>query len=228
MGVSISLPASHWRDSTTRAYTALSPGKIVLASESPRRAAILTALGIPFDVVAAEVAESLADRGQAAEIVERHARLKAEAVFSLVDAPVLAADTVVESNGELLGKPEDEEEAARMLRRLSGREHRVFTGVAMMWQKGGRRRWRVGHEVTHVVFRQLTGKEIRAYIATGEPCDKAGAYAIQGYGASFVEAIHGCYFNVVGLPVGLLTRFLEAAGLPLWSFWIRNSEQGKE
>ena len=171
---------------------------IILASASPRRREILTTLDIPFRVVASDADESLPLGIAPAEAVETLAARKAAAVAALCggDEVILAADTVVAIDGEILGKPADEAEAAAMLRRLSGRVHVVYTGVAI--RRGGE--VRVAHEATRVRFAALTEADIAAYIATGEPMDKAGAYAIQGRAARFVEGIVGDYFNVVGLP----------------------------
>ena len=171
---------------------------IILASGSPRRREILTTLGVPFRVVVSDADEVLAAGIAPAEAVETLAARKAEAVASRCapDETVLAADTVVAVDGDILGKPVDEADAAAMLRRLSGRAHTVYTGVAI--RRGGE--LRLAHEATQVRFARLTEADIAAYIATGEPMDKAGAYAIQGRAARFIEGIEGDYFNVVGLP----------------------------
>ena len=172
--------------------------QIILASASPRRREILTTLGIPFRVVVSDADETLAAGIAPAEAVETLAARKAAAVAALcgADETILAADTVVAIDGEILGKPADEADAASMLRRLSGRAHTVYTGVAL--RRGGE--LRVAHEATRVRFAALTEADIASYIATGEPMDKAGAYAIQGRAARFIEGIEGDYFNVVGLP----------------------------
>lgn len=171
---------------------------IILASASPRRREILTTLGIPHRVVVSDADETLPAGISPAEAVETLAARKAAAVAPLcaADDIILAADTVVTIDGDILGKPADEADAARMLRRLSGRAHAVYTGVAV--RRG--ERILVAHESTQVHFAPITDADIAAYIATGEPMDKAGAYAIQGRAARFIEGIEGDYFNVVGLP----------------------------
>lgn len=180
---------------------------LILASASPRRREILTILGIPHRVLVSDADETLPSRITPAAAVETLAARKADAVAPLC-APgdtILAADTVVAIDGDILGKPRDEADAAAMLRRLSGRAHTVYTGVAL--RRGGRQM--IAHEVTQVHFAPLTDDEIVAYIATGEPMDKAGAYAIQGRAARFIEGIEGDYFNVVGLPARRVVLMLE-------------------
>jgi septum formation protein len=176
---------------------------LVLASGSPRRAEILRAVGWPFEATPPEVDETRRAGERPEDYVRRLAREKAEAgaaarLFGLV----LGADTVVVVGEELLGKPRDEEDARRMLRTLSGRWHEVLTGVALVRAETGRAV--VGLERTRVRFAEMSDEEIRWHVATGEPLDKAGAYAIQGRAALFIEAIDGDYWNVVGLPVRLV------------------------
>ena len=175
---------------------------LVLASASPRRREILQAAGIPFEVRPASVDEAVLDGETPEEHVLRLARTKAEAIEGDV---VLGADTVVVVDGRILGKPADAADAARMLRMLSGRDHTVITGVCL--RAGIRSRRDVAS--TLVRFAPLTDAEIYDYVASGEPFDKAGAYAIQGLASKFVECIEGCYFNVVGLPVSLVYRHLK-------------------
>lgn len=177
--------------------------QLILASSSPRRAEILRAVGWPFEVFAAGIDETAHAGESAPTYVERLAREKAEAVASeRTFGLVLGADTVVTIDSEILGKPRDETDARRMLRSLSGRWHEVLTGVALA--RAESERGVVAHERTRVRFAKLTDEEIDWYIATGEPMDKAGAYAMQGRAALFIEAIEGDYWNVVGLPVRLL------------------------
>ena len=178
---------------------------IVLASQSPRRAESLRAVGWPFEAEAADVDESLRAGEQVTRYVERLAREKALTVagrrlFGLV----LGADTTVVVDGEVLGKPRDEAEARRMLRRLRGRWHEVLTGVALV--RAETKQTITAHERTRVRFAPMTDAEIDWYVATGEPADKAGAYAVQGQGALFIEAIDGDYWNVVGLPIRLVYK----------------------
>jgi len=183
---------------------------LILASRSPRRRQILTSAGIPHLVRPAEVDETIRD-GETAEVyVKRVARAKAEAVEAAPGDAVLGADTVVVVDGEILLKPADAADARRMLRKLAGREHIVLTGICVRTAGGV-----VEHaESTTVRFLSLSDEEIDAYVASGEPMDKAGAYAIQGLASKFIDRIEGCYFNVVGLPVaklyGLLRRLTPA------------------
>lgn len=184
---------------------------LVLASASPRRRDILERLGLEFAVLPApDHVEGEPGPGEAPEAYAvRAARAKAHAVAEeRPRAVVVAADTIVVIGAEILGKPAGEAEATAMLRRLAGREHVVHTGVAVRGPAGAA----AGVESTVVRFRGLSDPEILAYVATGEPLDKAGAYGIQGYGAALVEGIEGCYFNVMGLPVARLLVLLEDAG----------------
>ncbi len=185
---------------------------LILASASPRRRELLSQAGFVFKVHPAQIPEDpLKDEDPIAYVV-RLAREKAQAAFDELrdpDAIVLAADTTVTLDDHILGKPEDAADAARMLRLLSGRTHRVITGVAVVTANGAE----VAAEVTGVRFLALSDKEIAAYVATGEPMDKAGAYAIQGRAARWIPRIEGCYFNVVGLPLALVSTMLEAINL---------------
>jgi septum formation protein len=176
---------------------------LVLASSSPRRSEILRAVGWAFEASPAALDESLRAGEPAEDYVRRLAREKAEAVAaSRLFGLVLGADTTVVVEGDILGKPRDEEEAAHMLRRLGGRWHEVLTGVALVRAETGR--VVTGVERTRVRFAEMTAEEIEWHVRTGELLDKAGAYAIQGRAALFIEAIEGDYWNVVGLPVRLV------------------------
>jgi septum formation protein len=205
---------------------------LILASASPRRRELLTQAGFTFQVHPAHIPEDPNPGEDPIAYVVRLAREKAQAVFAqLVGAPepalslskgldsetwdrsqngqrivVLGADTTVTLDNHILGKPEDPADAARMLRLLSGRTHRVITGVAVVTAE----RAEVAAEVTGVTFRTLSDEEIDAYIATDEPMDKAGAYAIQGSAARWIPRIQGDYFNVVGLPIALVSTLLES------------------
>lgn len=187
---------------------------LVLASASPRRRELLTQAGFTFTVEPASIPEDLRLRENPVAYVTRLAREKAQSVYARLGsraepAIVLGADTTVGApNGEVLGKPADAADAARMLRLLSGATHQVITGVAVVSEHGTE----VAAEVTHVSVLTLSDEEITAYIATGEPMDKAGAYAIQGYAARWIPRIQGCYFNVVGLPLALVAGMLEGVG----------------
>lgn len=185
--------------------------RLILASGSPRRRAFLESLGLHFEVAPAELDETPLPAEEPRAYVRRLAAQKAEAVgIRFPQAAVLAADTTVVLEDEVLGKPQDASEARRMLQRLSGRSHRVLTGVAL----GGAARGSVVVE-TEVRFRVLEEAQLRWYVASGEPMDKAGAYAIQGLGGAFVERITGSYSNVVGLPLVETLALLEQAGLRL-------------
>jgi len=184
---------------------------LVLASASPRRRELLAQAGYSFAVRAADIDEALHPGEDPIAYVTRLAREKAEAVFALrsesdPSLTVLGADTTVCVDRQILGKPESPEDAARMLRLLSGRTHRVITGVALV----SAHQTQVAAEVTAVQFLSLSDAEIAGYIATGEPDDKAGAYAIQGRAARWIPRIEGCYFNVVGLPIALVSTLLDS------------------
>lgn len=187
---------------------------LVLASASPRRRELLRQAGYTFEAQPAHINEDPLPGEEPLAYVVRLARAKAEAVFRERSAAggdphslaVLGADTTVTLDNRILGKPGDAEEAARMLRLLSGRTHRVITGVALATAQGVE----VAAEVTGVRFLTISEEEIAAYVATGEPMDKAGAYAIQGRAARWIPRVEGCYFNVVGLPLALVTQLIEA------------------
>jgi septum formation protein len=188
---------------------------LFLASASPRRRELLTQAGYRFEVRPAHIPEDPLPGEDPIAYVTRLAREKAEAVFrDLTDAGpkpektlvVLGADTTVALDNIILGKPEDAADAARMLRLLSGRTHRVITGVAVVTKKGAE----VAAEATAVRFLTLSDAEIAGYVAGGEPMDKAGAYAIQGRAARWIPRIEGCYFNVMGLPLALVCSLLES------------------
>ena len=186
--------------------------EIILASASPRRKELLKNMGLDFSVVVSDADESLADSSVPPGIyVEELAFLKAAAAAKKLkkrkDKIVVSADTIVVSDGDILGKPKDVSDAFKMLKRLSGRPHKVYTGFCVLRLSDGRM---VCRDVcTEVVFRELSDDRINDYIKTGEPMDKAGAYGIQGLGAMLVSGINGDYFNVVGLPVGELAAVLE-------------------
>ena len=184
---------------------------LILASASPRRRELLATLDLPFSVMPAHVDERRHAAEPPASYVARLAREKAEQLAEQhPSAWVLGADTVVVLDPCILGKPADGAEARAMLRRLSGRQHTVMTGVAVVHR--GRGTTQCDVVSTRVRFRTLQGADIDAYIATGEPFDKAGAYAVQGVGGQFVAALEGCYNNVVGLPLQRTMALLQAAG----------------
>lgn len=190
--------------------------QLILASASPRRADLLRAAGIPFEVMPAEVDETIDQEETPDGYVRRVAQEKAEAVARRVpDRPILGADTAVVVDNRVMGKPGDEREAAEMLRLLSGRRHIVLTGVCLILPAVEAGRVRAAVERTVVEFATLSEAEVEWYVATGEPMDKAGAYAGQGLASRFVTRIEGSYANVVGLPVSLVYRWCAEAGLLL-------------
>ncbi|HBS60292.1 MAG: Maf family protein [Bacillota bacterium] len=187
--------------------------RIILASASPRRRELLAQIGLKCEVVPSDVVEE-AQALAPEELAEHLAVLKAQDVAGSFtgEGYVIGADTLVVLDGVIYGKPVDRKDARRMLLHLQGREHQVITGLAVIRLEDGK--LLRGHEITRVSIRPLNIGEIEAYIATGEPMDKAGAYAVQGRAAMFIPRINGCYFNVVGLPLARLMDMLNAAG---WS-----------
>jgi septum formation protein len=197
--------------------------KIILASSSPRRAEALRNAGIEFELRPAPVDESRNAGESPSEYVQRLALAKARATADKLrntreNILIVGADTVVLIGDEILGKPESAEDARRMLRRLSGTVHEVHTGLALLRRSGADSRRptatdeRVVEEISRVHFAPLTEVEIDAYLATGEPFDKAGAYGIQGIGGRYVTRVEGCYFNVMGMPLARLWSLLREFG----------------
>jgi septum formation protein len=188
--------------------------KLILASSSPRRAEILANAGLPFSVLSSAVDESPYPGEAPAALVQRLANAKADLVTARTVGPaiILAADTVVVLDDKILGKPNSIEDARHMLQQLSGRTHSVLTGVALIRLPDGERRQFI--ESTLVHFRPITEEELSSYLATQEPYDKAGAYAIQGQAGRYIPRIEGCYFNVVGLPLSRVLAELRALGWP--------------
>jgi septum formation protein len=182
--------------------------RVILASQSPRRRELLSLIGIPHEVRPADIDERYVAGEKPHEHAERLAREKAAAIHE-PEAVVIGSDTIVVVGGHVLGKPKDEDDAARMLRHLSGRSHTVITAVAVAW-KG---RVESGMEEVDVTFHALSDADIAAYIATREPMDKAGAYGIQGFGATIVARVNGDYFAVMGLPLQRLVVLLGRLGL---------------
>ena len=181
--------------------------RLILASGSPRRRELLAAMGYTFEILVPDVDEHVS--GKARDVVAILSERKAKAAADQLDnGIVIASDTLVSLNGEVLGKPEDEADAFRMLRTLSGNTHEVFTGVTIIDAASGRSETRAVR--TGVCFRELSDDEIHAYIATGEPMDKAGAYGIQGGAGEFVEALDGSYENVIGFPVDDIREMLAS------------------
>jgi septum formation protein len=189
---------------------------LILASRSPRRHNLLRATGIEFRIAAPLVEDTAPRRlrGSYAALVKRSALEKAQSVDARGNI-VLGADTIVVCDGEVLGKPRDERDARRTLRMLAGRWHRVYTGVALVSTgapPAREMRRLVDYECTEVAFRALSKREIDRYVETGEPMDKAGAYAIQGEGAGLIRTLRGCYTNVIGLPLPRLIEMLAEFG----------------
>ena len=181
------------------------PLPLVLASQSPRRRELLSTAGIPFTLRVREVEEIRAPGEPPDDYARRLARAKAEAAWEGRDEIVLGADTIVVLDQQVLEKPRDAADARAMLQRLSGREHTVITAICLRHPAGVQ----VDSTATRVGFAPLTAGEIDAYVATGEPMDKAGGYAIQGLASKFVERVEGCYFNVIGLPLSQVYRYLK-------------------
>ena len=193
----------------------MSARPLLLASTSPQRRAILEQLGIPFDVVAPDYEEHDPPEADAEELVCRHASGKAHSVAAQAGGrPVLGVDTTVVLGGRIYAKPVDASDAARMLDELSGRTHAVVSGLCLITHE-----WEIVSAVaTKVTFRELTARELEAYIATGEWEGRAGGYAIQGRGASFVRRVEGDYLNVVGLPASVLVQVLAERFAGLYGF----------
>jgi septum formation protein len=192
------------------------PVRLVLASQSPRRIEMLKLLGITFDAIPSDIDETT-DLTEGPAVVEYLAHAKAKHIADQLtlqansEMLVLGADTVVLLGNDILGKPTTREHAYQMLMRMSGRHHRVVTGVCVMNLKSGESV--VKHEVSSVYFRSLDPAEVRTYAKTEEPMDKAGAYALQGAAAAFVDRVDGCYSNIIGLPMPLTVKMLRQAGL---------------
>lgn len=193
--------------------------RVILASGSPRRRELLTNLGVQFEVVVSGEAED-SHEPDPQKLALELAELKGRSVAAQhPDAVVIAADTVVAVSGELLAKPADAHENAEFIRKLAGRTHQVFTGVAVLSPAGAF----AGVERTDVVFRPLSETEVQFYAASGEGLDKAGGYGIQGIGMGLVAQVHGDYSNIVGFPLALVVRLLRQAGVAVW-----NDPQGAE
>lgn len=184
--------------------------KIILASASPRRKELLAQAGFSFEVMVSQ-AEEIITKTEPGAIVEELSQVKARAVARQIqeEALIIGADTLVALDGEVLGKPKDEKEAEEMLFRLQDHTHQVYTGVTLIWKNGEKDREESFHVCTQVVFYPMSRQEIRDYIQTGEPMDKAGAYGIQGRAGVFVKEIQGDYNNVVGLPISRLYQQLK-------------------
>jgi septum formation protein len=191
---------------------------LILASSSPRRQELIRSLGLPYEVISSNADESVDEKLSPAEIVEVLALRKAKAVREFIQPAgkagiVIGSDTIVVHEGQILGKPSNTMDSQRMLSLLQGNTHQVYSGIACIDSMTGH--IQVSHRVTNVTMKRLSDEQINRYIATGEPSDKAGSYAIQGLGATIVEGIEGDYFNVVGLSLSLLSDLLETYGIQI-------------
>jgi septum formation protein len=211
-------------NSSSRIHTSWSgnnnqSANIVLASQSPRRVELLSYLGLTFETIPSHIDEStdLTDPGEVVvSLAEAKARavcdnIKGRADFGAKRTLVLGADTIVVIGQDIIGKPSSREDAYQMLMRMSGRPHRVFTGVAIVDLHSGET-WK-NYESSTVYFRYLDSAEVRCYVKTSEPMDKAGSYALQGIASAFVQRVDGCYTNIIGLPVPLTLKMFREAGL---------------
>ena len=186
---------------------------IILASASPRRKELLSSIGLEFKVIPSQIEENIEDKSFSTELTERLAYEKAEDVAKKTCYPalVIGSDTVVVINSYILGKPKDKKDAFNMLKMLSGNTHRVISSIALIDTETGK--VLKDSVISEVTFKELSDREINAYIETGEPVDKAGAYAIQGYAGMFVKSINGCYSNIVGISTYKLARMLAELGV---------------
>lgn len=192
--------------------------RVILASTSPRRKELMASLNIPFDIVPSHADETTPEHLSPAQIVTELSKRKAEAVYHSLESSslsqgdiIVGSDTIVVRDAEVLGKPRNVDEAAAMISSLQGRSHMVYTGVTCIDSSTGKTI--VDYRSTKVTMKKLTDEEVLAYARSGEGLDKAGAYAIQGLGATLVTGIEGCYFNVVGLPLSLLAEMLKQFGI---------------
>lgn len=189
--------------------------KIILASASPRRSRLLKSLNIDFDIIPADIEENIDTENFSPELIEKLALEKAQNVAGKVSYPavIIGADTVVVIDDHILGKPKNNEEAFQMLSKLSGRTHKVITAIAVIDNE--LKLNMTEHVISEVTFREISSEEIIEYIKTGEPTDKAGAYAIQGIGSKFISSISGCYENIVGLSITKLAEMLLSTGIEI-------------
>jgi len=184
----------------------LNQKKIVLASQSPRRIELLRSVGLKFDIMPSNVKEEITEKVDSLRFVRDISLRKAQLVRKKTTADlVIAADTIVTMDDQIFGKPKDADDASSMLNKLSSRTHHVITGFCLL----AKTRQLIDHEITKVTFYKLTDEEINAYLASGEYADKAGAYGVQGLASLFVRKIEGCYFNVVGFPLGKFYHSLK-------------------
>jgi septum formation protein len=189
--------------------------KIVLASQSPRRKWLLEQIGLEFEIIPSNFDENIENKKFSKKLIESIAYEKAKEVAKRVpnDVLIIAADTVVIFKNQILGKPLDEEDAHKMLEKLSNKTHEVITSIAIIDKQEDKTL--INSKISKVKFKKLSEREITDYIKTGEPMDKAGSYGIQAYGSLFVEKIDGCYNNIVGLPLNMLSEMLKSFGIHL-------------
>ena len=189
--------------------------KIILASASPRRKELLKSMGLEFEVIPSEVEENIENKSFSLELIENLAAEKAADIANKIKflSIIIGSDTVVVINNKILGKPKDKKDAFHMLKMLSGNTHQVISAIAVIDTETGK--ILKDSVVSDVTFKQLSDEEINAYIETGEPMDKAGAYAIQGFAGMFVKSINGCYSNIVGISVFKLAEMLKEFGVEL-------------
>jgi len=198
-------------------------GELILASQSPRRRELLKLLGHPFRVLVSEIKEEMVNGETPAGHVIRLSELKSRDVGSrIVNSIVIGADTIVVLDDKILGKPSSPDEAVAMLMKIQGRTHRVYTGFALFDTDNGN--LLTDYEATDVTMESMTQRMAERYVNTGEPLDKAGSYGIQGYGASLVKSVHGCYFTVMGLPLAKLMRALHTFSRGQFSYFGTSSE----
>lgn len=196
--------------------------KIILASASPRRKQLLEQMKLKFEIIPSNIIEDYQENQEPEEVARDLAKKKAMDIARISkNSLVIGADTVVFLN-EILGKPRDEKDALEILKKLSGKTHYVITGIAVI--DSSTKKLVVDHEKTAVKMKKISEREIKDYISTGEPMDKAGAYGIQGLGSVFIEEIHGCYFNVVGLPISKLYSILKGFGVDLFREEVRKQD----
>jgi septum formation protein len=186
--------------------------KLILASASPRRSKLLKALNIDFEIIPADIEENIDEDNFSPELIEKLALEKAQHIAAKIDYPavIVGADTVVVIDDHILGKPTDDKDAFQMLSKLSGRTHKVISAIAVIDNQLNIEK--TDHVISEVTFREISPEEIKKYIKTGEPADKAGAYAIQGIGSCFITAISGCYENIVGISISKLAEMLNPLG----------------
>ena len=193
--------------------------RIVLASASPRRQELLSNIGLKFEVIKSNFEETISDDGISPEtLAQQLAYGKAKDVAdNQNEGIILGADTIVVFEDKIYGKPKDEQDAIKMLQSLSGKTHKVITGVALIDKEN--EKTIIGHEVTKVTFNDLTDQEIQAYVKSGDCFGKAGGYGIQNRGAILINRIEGCYFNVVGLPINKVYQMLKELGEYVYAYW---------